>query len=105
IDGVLSSDRSPPYTFRDKRGVETVLTRDLIIVFNGLTQGAIFFILGSGLTLAFGLMRIVNMSHGAFYLLGGYLGLSTLRYTGSWLLALAVAGVSIALLGLLLERS
>lgn len=82
-----------------------MLTRDLIIVLNGLTQGAIFFILGSGLTLAFGLMRIVNMSHGAFYLLGGYLGLSTLRYTGSWLLALAVAGISIALLGLALERS
>ena len=79
-------------------------TRYLIIVFNGLTQGALFFILGSGLTLAFGLMRVVNMSHGAFYLLGGYMGLSILRHTGSWTLALLGAGVLIAFLGLVLER-
>ena len=78
--------------------------RFVILILNGLTQGAIFFVLGSGLTLAFGLMRIVNMSHGAFYLLGGYLGLTTLRYTHSWTLALFVGGVSIALLGLLVER-
>ena len=78
--------------------------RFVILILNGLTQGAIFFVLGSGLTLAFGLMRIVNMSHGAFYLLGGYLGLTTLRYTHSWPLALLAGGVSIALLGLLVER-
>lgn len=78
--------------------------RYLFIVFNGLTQGALFFILGSGLTLAFGLMRVVNMSHGAFYLLGGYLGLSIMRHTGSWLLALFGAGLVIAVLGLLMER-
>ncbi|MBE0532331.1 MAG: branched-chain amino acid ABC transporter permease [Rhodospirillales bacterium] len=79
-------------------------TRYVILVLNGLTQGAIFFVLGSGLTLAFGLMRIVNMSHGAFYLLGGYLGLATFRLTGSWTVAVVAAGLSIALLGLLLER-
>lgn len=78
--------------------------RYLIIVFNGLTQGALFFILGSGLTLAFGLMRVVNMSHGAFYLLGGYLGLSIVRQTGSWALGLFAAAALIAILGLLLER-
>lgn len=79
-------------------------TRYVILVLNGLTQGALFFVLGSGLTLAFGLMRVVNMSHGAFYLLGGYLGLATFQLTGSWMAALAAAGLSIALLGLLLER-
>ena len=79
-------------------------SRYLILVLNGLTQGALFFVLGSGLTLAFGLMRIVNMSHGAFYLLGGYLGLATLQMTGSWTLALAAAGLSIAVLGLAIER-
>ncbi|MDR3497284.1 MAG: branched-chain amino acid ABC transporter permease [Ancalomicrobiaceae bacterium] len=76
----------------------------LILVLNGLTQGALFFVLGSGLTLAFGLMRIVNMSHGAFYLLGGYMGLTVLRLTGNWTVALVAAGLSIALLGLLVER-
>ncbi len=79
-------------------------SRYVILVLNGLTQGALFFVLGSGLTLAFGLMRIVNMSHGAFYLLGGYLGLATLRVTGSWVLALAAAGLSIAVLGFAIER-
>ena len=38
--------------------------------------------LGSGLTLAFGLMRVINLSHGAFYLLGGYIGYSVVRATG-----------------------
>ncbi len=75
-----------------------------ILILNGLTQAAILFILGSGLTLAFGLMRIVNLSHGAFYMLGGYLGWSVVKATGNWPLALLVGGVSIAVLGFLFER-
>ena len=65
----------------------------MILVLNGLTQGALFFVLGSGLTLAFGLMNIVNMSHGAFYLLGGYMGLTVFKLTGSWTVALLAGGV------------
>jgi branched-chain amino acid transport system permease protein len=76
-----------------------------ILILNGLTQGALFFVLGSGLTLAFGLMQVVNLSHGAFYLLGGYLGLAALRLTGSWAVALAAGGLSIALLGFVFERT
>jgi branched-chain amino acid transport system permease protein len=75
-----------------------------ILILNGLTQGALFFVLGSGLTLAFGLMNVVNMSHGAFYLLGGYLGITALQFTGNWLVAVGVGGFSIALLGLAVER-
>jgi branched-chain amino acid transport system permease protein len=76
-----------------------------ILILNGLTEGALFFVLGSGLTLAFGLMKVVNLSHGAFYLLGGYIGLSVLGASGNWVLALAVSGLSIAVLGLLFERT
>lgn len=76
-----------------------------ILILNGLTQGALLFVLGSGLTLAFGLMRVVNMSHGAFYLLGGYIGFSVFGATGNWVLALAAAAVSIAVLGLIFERA
>ena len=76
----------------------------VILILNGLTQGALFFVLGSGLTLAFGLMNVVNMSHGAFYLLGGYLGITALQFTGNWLVAVGVGGLSIALLGLAVER-
>jgi branched-chain amino acid transport system permease protein len=72
---------------------------------NGLTQAAILFVLGSGLTLAFGLMRVVNLSHGAFYMLGGYIGFSVVKATGNWLLALIAGGLSIALLGFVFERT
>jgi branched-chain amino acid transport system permease protein len=75
------------------------------LVLNGLTQGALFFVLGSGLTLAFGLMQVVNLSHGAFYLLGGYVAFTVLKLTGSWLLAVAAAGASIAVLGVVFERT
>ena len=71
---------------------------------NGLTLGALLFIVASGLTLSFGLMRIVNLNHGAFYLTGGYIGLSVLKATGNWPLSVLVAGVIIALLAFFEER-
>ena len=80
-------------------------TKLLILILNGLTRAAIFFVLGSGLTLAFGLMRVINLSHGAFYLLGGYIGYWVVRATGNWPLALVVGGLSIALFGFLFERT
>jgi len=73
-------------------------------VMNGVTYGALLFLLASGFTLIFGLMRITNMSHGGLYLVGGYIGLTVLRATGSFLLALPAAGVAIGLLGLAEER-
>ena len=79
-------------------------TKFILLILNGLTLASILFVLGSGLTLAFGLMRVVNLSHGAFYLLGGYIGYTVVKATGNWPLALIVGGLSIALLGLLFER-
>ncbi|HEY2183506.1 MAG TPA: branched-chain amino acid ABC transporter permease, partial [Xanthobacteraceae bacterium] len=76
----------------------------LIQAFNGLSYGALLFLLGSGLSLIFGVMRIVNLSHGAYFLLGGYVALSVIWTTGSWVLALPVAALTIAVLGLLMER-
>jgi len=77
----------------------------VILILNGLSQGALFFVLGSGLTLAFGLMRVVNLSHGALYLLGGYIGYSVVQATGSWFLALIAGGVAIGLFGLVFEKT
>ena len=71
---------------------------------NGITFGALLFLLASGFTLIFGLMRITNMSHGGLYLVGGYVGLSVLGRTGNFWLALLVAGVGVGLLGLGIER-
>ena len=49
---------------------------------NGVSFAALLFLLASGFTLSFGLMRVVNMAHGAYYLFGGYIGLTITRYTG-----------------------
>jgi branched-chain amino acid transport system permease protein len=76
----------------------------LIQVFNGLSYGALLFLVASGLSLIFGVMRIVNLSHGSYFLLGGYVALSVIAATGSWLLAIPVAALAIAVVGLLVER-
>jgi branched-chain amino acid transport system permease protein len=76
----------------------------LIQAFNGISYGALLFLVGSGLSLIFGVMRIVNLSHGSYFLLGGYVALSVIWTTGSWLLAIPVAALAIGLLGLVMER-
>lgn len=76
----------------------------LIQSFNGISYGALLFLLASGLTLIFGVMRIVNLSHGAYFLLGGYIALSVITATGSWVLAVPVAALVVAVVGLIMER-
>jgi branched-chain amino acid transport system permease protein len=76
----------------------------VIQTFNGVSYGALLFLLASGLSLIFGVMRIVNLAHGAFFLLGGYIGLTVIWTTGSWLLAIPAAAFVIALVGLSMER-
>ena len=76
----------------------------LIQAFNGISYGALLFLLASGLTLIFGVMRIVNLSHGAYFLLGGYVALSVIAATGSWVLAIPVAALVVAVIGLVMER-
>lgn len=70
---------------------------------NGLSLAALYFVVASGFTLIFGLMRIVNLAHGSLYLFGGYVGFSALALTGSWLLAVAAGFAASALLGLGLQ--
>ncbi len=73
-------------------------------IINGLSFGMLLFVLAAGLSLIFGLCRIVNLSHGSFYLLGGYIGFSTVRLTGNFLLAVFLSMLSMAALGILTER-
>ena len=70
---------------------------------NGLSFGALLFILAAGLSLVFGMMDVVNLAHGAFYMLGAYVALSVVQLTGSFWLALLVAPLALGLLGLVLE--
>jgi branched-chain amino acid transport system permease protein len=76
----------------------------LIQTFNGISYGALLFLLGSGLSLIFGVMRIVNLSHGSYFLWGGYIALSVIWTTGSWGLSLPLAALAVAVIGLLMER-
>jgi branched-chain amino acid transport system permease protein len=70
---------------------------------NGLSFGALLFLLASGLTLVFGLMRIVNLAHGAFYMLGGYIGVVVAAMTGNLLLAALAAAVAVGVTALIVE--
>lgn len=70
---------------------------------NGVTLGALYFVVASGFTLVFGLMRNVNLAHGSLYLLGAYLGFEVGDATGSWLLAVATGFVGAAIVGLVLQ--
>lgn len=73
-------------------------------VLNGLSFGSLLFLLASGLTLTFGLMRTLNLAHGALYALGGYLALDLGRRLGGYWLPLVVAVVAVALIGIVIER-
>jgi len=72
--------------------------------FNGISYGALLFLLASGLSLIFGVMRIVNLAHGSYFLLGGYVGLTTVWQTKSFPLALVSGAVAVALVGVGMER-
>jgi branched-chain amino acid transport system permease protein len=71
---------------------------------NGISLGALLFLLASGFTVTFGLARVVSMAHGMYYLLGGYCGLSVLRYTGSFWLALLAGGLAITFINYFIHR-
>lgn len=72
-------------------------------IFNGVTVAGLYFLVASGFTLVFGLMRNVNLAHGSLYLLGAYIGYSTAEATGSWLLGVAAGFLAGAVAGLLLQ--
>ncbi|WP_396439131.1 branched-chain amino acid ABC transporter permease [Limnohabitans sp.] len=70
---------------------------------NGATFAALLFVVASGFTLIFGLMRIVNLAHGALYLFGGYLGLTVANLTGNFFLGAIGAAVGVALIGFIID--
>jgi len=88
-------------------GIEQVLGRKRVFVtavFGGLTLGALYFLVASGFTLIFGLMRNVNLAHGSLYLLGGYVGYAVSNIVGYVLITLPIVFVVVALFGLLLQH-
>jgi branched-chain amino acid transport system permease protein len=81
-----------------------VLTSAVLQAINGVSLAALLFLLASGFTLSFGLMRVVNMAHGAYYLVGGYIGLTLARTTGSFTLAILGGGAAVVVLGFVVDR-
>lgn len=71
---------------------------------NALSQASLLFFIAFGLTLIFGIMRIINFAHGALYMLGAYVGYSILEITNTFWLSLIIAPIVVAALGLAFER-
>ena len=75
----------------------------LTTLLNSLTLASLYFLVASGFTLVFGLMRNVNLAHGSLYLFGAYVGWMVGEHTGSWVLAVVAGFLSAAVVGLLLQ--
>jgi len=80
------------------------LTPILFQLFIGLYRASIYWLIASGLTLIFGVLRVVNISQAALLVLGGYLTYTFYKLTGSFLLSLPLAALSVGLVGLAIER-
>lgn len=82
---------------------EFTVSMTIFQLLNGATFAALLFVVASGFTLIFGLMRIVNLAHGALYLFGGYLGLTVANLTGNFFLGAIGAAVGVALIGFIID--
>ena len=72
--------------------------------FNGLVLGALLALISSGLTIIYGTLGVLNLAHGAMFMLGGYAGWVGYTYTGSFIVAVIVGSVFVAIVGILMER-
>lgn len=74
------------------------------LVLNGLSFGALLFLVASGFTLIFGLMRISNLAHGAFYIVGAYVAVVVVSFTSSFWLGVLAGAIAAAVVGVVTER-
>lgn len=72
--------------------------------FNGLVLGALLALISSGLTIIYGTLGVLNLAHGAMFMVGGYAGVVAYQYTGSFLVAILAGALFVLLLGLVTER-
>lgn len=75
----------------------------LLATMNGVTLAALYFIVASGFTLIFGMMRVVNLAHGSLYLIGAYIGYDVASVTGYWFLALFGGAIGAAIAGVAMQ--
>jgi branched-subunit amino acid ABC-type transport system permease component len=81
------------------------MTADFVIVqgLNGVAYGLLLFLLAAGLSLIFGMMDVVNLAHGSFFMLGAYIGYSASRASHNFWLALVIAPIAVGILGIAVE--
>ena len=71
---------------------------------SGLIIGLLLFLVAAGVSLIFGVLKVVNFAHGSFYMLGAYFALTAFKLTDNYLVAVLAAGIGVAIFGLLFER-
>ena len=76
----------------------------LMQLLNGLSFGALLFLLSSGLSLVYGVMRIINITHGSYFMLGTYFGLTIILKTKSFILGALAGALAVGGIGLIMER-
>jgi branched-chain amino acid transport system permease protein len=74
-------------------------------VFNGVVLGALLALISSGLTIIYGTLGVLNLAHGAMFMLGGYAGWVAFSYSGSFVLAVFAGSLFVMLVGVLMERA
>lgn len=75
-----------------------------LTLLNGLAFGMLLFLMAAGLSLIFGMMDVLNLAHGSFYMIGGYIGLTVIGETHNFLLGALAAALAMGLLGLAIEQ-
>jgi branched-chain amino acid transport system permease protein len=73
-------------------------------LFNGLALGALLALIASGLTIIYGTLGVLNLAHGAMFMLGGYAGFVAWQATGSFLVAVVAGTLALGTLGIVMER-
>ena len=93
------------HAFGQGFGADGSLPQFVVVMLNGLTLAGLYFIVASGFTLIFGLMRVVNMAHGSLYLLGGYVAYKmVVEGKVNYWVALVMASIAVGAFGLLLQQ-
>ena len=72
-------------------------------IMNGVTLAGLYFLVASGFTLVFGLMRNVNLAHGSLYLLGAYIGYDAAQWSGNWFVGVLAGTLAVAVVGIVLQ--
>src|ERR1041384_1154126 len=73
-------------------------------LFNGLVSGALLALISAGLTIIYGTLGVLNLAHGALFMLGGYAGFVAYQYTGNFVVAVVVGALFVGIVGITIER-